>query len=268
MPTRSELLEAHTELTCTLRASEQWEPSYKKAPKQLKRLIRLEAELQTSVNEYFVGLRDRVHGLINWQQVELKPLQASQVPALSDELWDNERQLLYLATSALLVELTAIGIEAGELVYSIPLGIGPLDEAVITAAGTQTAALVKQVTKTTRSLIQTAIKQSILEGDDLTRTIERIQKLVANPVRAEMIAQTESVTAYQSGLEHFASESGAESSTWDALSGACQLCAPLDGETLPIGDMFVLGNGTTVSYPPGHPRCRCGRILNYPPANH
>jgi len=263
MQTRHELLEAHTELTCAIRASEDWESSYKQAPKQLSKLIRKEAELQSAVNEYLLGLRDRVPQFVNWQEVELKPLQASQVPALSDQLWQNERQLLYAATSALLVELTAIGIEAGELIYSIPLGIGPLDQAVITAAGTQTAQLVKSVTKTTRGLIQTAIKQAILEGDDLTRTVERIQKLVANPVRAELIAQTESVTAYQSGLEHFASESGAVSSTWDALSGACQLCAPLDGMTLPIGEMFVLGNGATVSYPPGHPRCRCGRILNY-----
>lgn len=263
MPTRSELLEAHTELTCTIRASEEWEPSYKRAPKQLKALIQKEAELQASVAGYLLGLRDRVPALVNWSEVELKPLQASQVPPLSDELWATERQLLQLATAVYLTELTSIGIEAGEIIYSIPLGIGPLDQAVIDAAGKQTARLVKQVTKTTRGLIQTAIKQAILEGDDVFRTIARIQKLVANPVRAEMIAQTESVTAYQSGLEHFAAESGAVSSTWDALSGACQLCAPLDGKTAKLGESFVLGNGVAVPYPPGHPRCRCGRILNY-----
>lgn len=147
----------------------------------------------------------------------------------------------------------ATGATAGEVIYSIPLGIGPLDEAVINAAGTQTATLVKRVTMTTRKLIQTSIKQSILQGDNILKIVERIQTLVANPVRAEMIAQTESVTAYQSGLDHFARESGAESSAWDALSGACQLCAPLDGVTVKIGEQFILGNGASVSYPPGHP---------------
>jgi hypothetical protein len=35
------------------------------------------------------------------------------------------------------------------------------------------------------------------------------------------------------------------------------------GKTVKIGEMFVLGNGQQIPRPPGHPRCRCGRILNY-----
>ena len=264
MTTRKQLLEAHADLTATILASEEWEPSYHRAPKQLKRLIQTEAELQASLTDYLAGLSTRVEGLVVWSEVQLHPITASTTPPLSDERWKAERALLNAAVSGYLLELVTIGAEAGEVIYAIPLGLGPLDEAVMKAAGQQTARLVKDVTKTTRKLISSAIEQSIAQGEDIAATLERIQSIVANPVRAELIARTESVFAYQGGLETFAAESGAKSSTWDALSGACQLCAPLDGKTVKIGEAFVLGNGATVIHPPGHPRCRCGRILNYP----
>lgn len=260
---RSKLLETYAHVTQTLRASEEWEPSYSAAPEHLKRLIREEAKLQRSVNEYLLDLRDRVPGFLNWDEVKLAPIQAAAVPPLDDQVFKAEQALFNAAVAGYLLEMTAIGAQAGEFVYAIPLGIGPLDQAVLSSAATQTAKLVKSVTDTTRKYIQTAVQQSIAQGEDSFALINRIQQLVASPVRAEMIAQTESVTAYQSGLDVFGVQSGAKSSTWDALSGACQLCAPLDGKTAKLGESFVLGNGTAVLYPPGHPRCRCGRILNY-----
>lgn len=264
MTTRASLLDAHAHLTSCIRASEEWEPSYKRAPKQLKKLIEQEALLQASVNEYLIGLKDRAFNLVNWQEVELKPIMASVVPPLTDDLWKQEQALLSAAVALYLAEMVAIGAQAGELIYSIPLGIGPLDQAVLDAATEQTAKLVKNVATTTRKLIQTAVNQSIAQGEDLMKTVSRIQRFIANPRRAELIARTESVVSYQSGLTTFAHESGAESSTWDALSGACQLCAPLNGVTVETGKPFYLPNGGEAFMPPSHPGCRCNRTLNYP----
>lgn len=260
---QTRLLSAHAELTAAIRASETWEKSYSDSPATFKRLLREEARLQASANEYLLGLSDRVPFIVNWNEARLKPLAASAVPPDGDEIWRAELAYMTALVGPHLLELLVIGGNAGEFLYTRPIGINPLYDAIIKAADSQTATLVSQVTETTRQRIRTAIKQSIAAGEDVTASIERIRKLVANPVRAEMIAQTESVNAYQAGLDIFGDETGVKSWTWDALSGACQLCAPLDGVTKKVGQLFTLGNGKQVARPAAHTRCRCGRIANY-----
>lgn len=264
MRTTTELLSAHVDLTAGIRAAEEWEPSYKASPKTFRRMVREEAELQARALQYLLGLSERAPALVNWSEVKFKPLQASAVPPESDEVFELERVLLAAMLSKHILELVVIGAQAGEDIYSRPIGLNTLSEAVLDAADRHTAFMVRQITSSTRRMIQRAIKQSIAEGEDAAAMTERIRAYIASPVRAEMIAQTESVTAYQRGLDTFARQSGAESSTWDALSGACGLCAPLHGVTKPIGEYFTLGNGEQKLMPPGHVRCRCGRFLNYP----
>lgn len=264
MPTRAQLLEAHTHLTAAIRSAETWEKSYTDSPTTFRRLVRQEAALQASANEYLLGLRDRVMNMVNWSKVDLKPIQASAVPPESDDAWAAERALLAAALADYIHELMVIGANAGEELYSIPLGFTTLDEAILQAADRYTAELVKDITTTTRRFIQQSIKQSILQGEDVTKTIERIRNRVSNPVRAEMIARTESVNAYSRGLIHFGRQSGAESKTWECKLNACPVCIPLDGKTIPLDDLFTLGNGRQVSEPTGHVFCRCGIYLNYP----
>lgn len=158
-----------------------------------------------------------------------------------------------------LTMLTVTGAHFGELEYGIAIEATPLTDWILTAAREHTAGLVTQVTDTNRKLIQEAIKQGIARGEDRDAMVARIRKVISNPVRAEMIAQTESVNAYQSGLLNFAQETGANTKTWEALAGACKVCAPLDGETVAIDDQFSNG----IDAPSAHPRCRCGVIYNY-----
>lgn len=89
--------------------------------------------------------------------------------------------------------------------------------------------------------------------------VARIRKVISSPVRAEMIAQTEAVNAYQSGLLNFGIETAAKTKTWEALAGASKICALIDGETVAIGEQFSNG----VDAPSAHPRCRCGVIYIY-----
>lgn len=262
MTSRSQLLEAHAHLTAAIRAGEPWEISYTDSPATFKRLVQEEARLQASATDYLLGLAERAVSLVNWSEAKLQPIMASAVPPESDDVWKAERTLLAAALSAHVLELTVIGANAGEYLYSRPLNITSLDEFILNAADKYTAELVSDVTATTRRYVQKAIKRSIAQGEDVTAAIERIRKRIANPVRAELIAQTESVTAYQTGLDHFGLETGALSSTWDSLLGACVLCGHVHGTTVKIGHFFTLPNGKQVKYPPGHGRCRCGRTLN------
>lgn len=263
MTRQHRLLDAHAVLTAAIRASETWEKSYTDSPATFKRLVRQEAALQASANAYLLGLAERAPGFVNWSEVELKPLMASAVPPASDEVWKAELAYLTAMLGDHMTELFTIGANAGEYLYDRPLGITSLDEAILKSAQTLTAEKVSQINDSTRRKMQLAIKQSIKNGEDATAAIARIQRLVANPVRAEMIAQTESVNAYQGGLDTFGEQSGVKSWTWDALSGACLLCAPLDGKTNKVGVPFMLPNGSEVYRPAAHTRCRCGRIANY-----
>jgi len=121
------------------------------------------------------------------------------------------------------------------------------------------AELVSGVSDTNRKLIREAIKSSLARVENLQDAAERIKKVINNPVRAEMIAQTESVNAYQTGMKNFAVETGAKRKTWEALTGACKVCSPLDGETVDVDKMVSNGK----DQPSAHPRCRCGLIYEY-----
>lgn len=260
MPTRTGLLDAHAKLTVAVRASESWAPGYLKTPAAFHRLLDQEAQLHASVLDYLTGLAQRVPRLVNWTDTGLT---AAAIDPQDSAVWEAERAAFAAAVSSYLAAIYVIGANAGEIAYNRPLGITTLDEAILYAADHHTADLVSQVTKTTRRLIQRAIKRSVTNGENVDQTIDRIRKLIASPIRAEMIAQTESVNAYQGGLDVFGEKSAVKSWTWECLPGACELCAPLDGVTKKVGEEFTLGNGDTVSRPPSHVRCRCGRIANY-----
>lgn len=259
---RPALLEARAELGQGIRASEEWTPSYKRHPETFKALLRYEAQLDGQVAEYLAGLAERAPRYVDWDLVpEPVQLQAASTPlANKDEaVWAGEALDLTKAIIDALTLLTVTGAQFGELEYGIDLGVTPLTDWILTAAREHTAGLVTQVTDTNRKLIQEAIKQGIARGEDRDAIVARIRKVINNPVRAEMIAQTESVNAYQSGLMNFGIETGAKRKTYEALAGACKICAPLDGETVDIDKEFSNG----VDHPPSHPRCRCNSYLEY-----
>jgi hypothetical protein len=262
---RTKLLEARHYIHIGVRASEEWQPSYKRNRSTFRALLGHEAELENAVSEYLYEASERAPQYVDWSQMPAAVrATAGPVDNNDSEAWRIEAALLADAVTDSIIELVATGAHAGELTYGIETGVSTLSEEVLKAAREQVATLVSQVTDTTRNLIRESVAQSIDRGEDVTKAIERLKKVVNNPVRAELIARTESVNSYQTGLANFARQTGAISKTWECLVGACALCRPLDGVTIPIDDKFVLANGREVDRPSGHVRCRCGTIWNYP----
>lgn len=165
-----------------------------------------------------------------------EPVKAASTPLANkdDAVWAGESVDLTKAVIDALTMRTVTGAQFGEIEYGITLGVTELTDWILTAAREHTAGLVTHMTDTNRKLIQEAIKKGIARGEDRDVMAASIRKVINNPVRAEMIAQTESVNAYQSGLLNFGIETGAKTKTVEALAGACQICAPLDGETVDI----------------------------------
>lgn len=269
MATRLELLEARTQLKAAIVAAEDWQQSYRADPTTFALLTYLEAQLETNVAEYLHRLAQRAPTYVDWSRLP-QPLMADAGPVANnnDPLWAQEEKLLTAAVLAVITDLIATGAVAGENLYGIPLGLGNLtharlDVAIQEAARKHIAQLVRGVTETTRKQIRESVAQSIALGEDVNAATERLMQVIDNPIRAELIAQTEPVNAYQTGLKHYAMATGAKSKEWDGLLGACQLCAPQIGRTIGIDEVFVLTDGKEVDRPAAHPRCRCGLIYNY-----
>ncbi|MEV0360088.1 phage minor head protein [Nocardia sp. NPDC050697] len=259
LDSRTKLRSAHRALTEGIRASEDWHDEYRRDKETFKRLLRLEARLELDVADYLRDFSLRAPAYVDWTHYGAlvaagSPLFNKDAAAWADERLDFERAVIDAITS-----LIALGGNAAELKYGINLGFTPLSQSVLEAARTQVARLVAGVTETSRDMIRTAIGQSIDLGESSDLAITRVQAVINNPVRAEMIAQTESVNAYQQGIYNFATETQAKTKTWDTISGACAVCAPLHGQTVDRDDTFSNG----IKFPSAHPRCRCSVIYNY-----
>lgn len=259
---RAKLLELRSALAAAARASEPWEESYKQDRPTFRRLVAQEQLLESGLYEHYWQLAQvRLSKFINWPEVFPK-LSADTVVSKSDAAMDEEQQLLIQVILPHIEELMQIGADAAGARTGFPSDLPDLHTLILDNAHTNTAELVKDVSNTTRNLIKKSIQSSIDRGETLQQMTERLKETVANPVRSKMIAQTETVNAYQSGLYEFAQSSGAKEKEWEAKAGACQICQPLDGQVKPLDGVFETSIGP-VQRPAVHPRCRCGLIYNY-----
>lgn len=267
-PSRAELIALHEELHVHIRATEEWNETYKKSPKAFADLLLLEAQLETAVAEYLHAAAGRAPGYVDWSRLP-DPVEASvnadagPVENNDSQVWLDEEKLLTAAVLQIITDLIAAGGQGAEELYGIPVGYTNLNEAIMEAARKHVAQFVRGATETTRKLIRESVARSIAMGEDAHASTLRLMNVIDNPIRAELIAQTEPVNAYQRGYYMYAKETGAKSKEWDGLAGACSICTPLIGTTIPIDDKFILANGKEVDHPAGHPRCRCSLIYNY-----
>ncbi|MDQ0923329.1 hypothetical protein QF038_001837 [Pseudarthrobacter sp. W1I19] len=260
----SELLDAREELGRVIRASEEWENTYRKNPAIFERLLRAERRLERHTLVYLRGLAERAPALVRWQYVPLHI--ASEDPLVDDS--DRVREIEATIFIALVLQdigdLYAVGMDAAFEIYETPVSIDRLTELRLDAARDHVGRLIKDITDTNLRLIRKSIETSIAMGESVSDSVNRVQRIIRNHVRAEMIARTETVNAYQSGLMVFGYETGAESKTWLAKqAGACRICAPLHGVTVPLDQAFQTLIGPKLR-PTAHPRCRCDMRLNYP----
>ena len=274
MNDRLQLRSAHVELTAGIRASEEWHPSYRETPRAFRALVKAEAELQSDAAEYLYELAYRAPNYVDWTEyqrelfkqpsVNAAAIYADAVASASDVVWKGEALDLQKAIIEAINIIMAIGVDAAIERYGLPLYVDSIQDFVAVAAEKHVAQLVSGVTETTRDKIRLAIKQSLSRGETTSQAIERLQTIINNPVRAEMIAQTESVNSWSMGQYNYATETGAKKKVWESLAGACtKKCGPTNGQKRKLDELFTLADGTQVMYPAGHTRCRCGSYYEY-----
>ncbi|WP_440220918.1 phage minor head protein [Dietzia sp. MNB45] len=268
---RAALLESRRLVLAAAKAGEPWHSSYKRNKALFRRLTEAEAALETSAAEYLYNLSRRAPAYVDWsvyagelaKQPKLQAGIKAAADPVSSEPWEAEAFEFQRAVIDAITIVATIGAEAAYERYGLPLTVSDYGDLVSDAARNHVATLVSGVTETSRDQIRRALRDSLARGESSDLAMERIMKTINNPVRAEMIAQTESVNAYTMGTLAYAEETGAKKKTWEALVDACDVCAPLDGKTIKLSEKFKLNDGTEVDGPTSHVRCRCGVYVEY-----
>lgn len=273
-------------LSAKVRHSEDWSTEYKKDPKTHAKLIVTESRLRIDLTKFFATMASQIAHSVNWQayvmQVPRQHLAQDQTPDFNvDVIVQNVPVEQYDGTFIKVVfetlaTMTGVGATAGETIYGVPLGIQSTDTIIQQLTTEHVASLVGKkvnpdgsivdnpnaeytIDTKTRNDIAQSIKTSLNLGETVQDATDRLTKTIANPARAKIIAQTESVNAYQSGLMEFGKQSGAVGKEWQDV-GAVDVCATNTADGMIPFDAEFSGG---VTQPTQHVNCRCGLRLVY-----
>lgn len=113
--------------------------------------------------------------------------------------------------------------------------------------------LIRGIDKTTLADVQRIIAQWLESGGTLDELTRQLTPIFNDPARAELIAQTESSNAYNSGAIQRWQDAGVEKMKFRTVQDAhvCPTCRPLAGKIGTIED------GWDGLFIPIHPGCRC-----------
>lgn len=120
----------------------------------------------------------------------------------------------------------------------------------------------KELSNTTLRDIGNAIGEAIELGLSAKQAATLINRSIANPARALVIAITESNRAISAATVARYQEAGLQEMEWTTFD-PCDICAGNDGAVVPIGGSFPSGH----TQPPAHPHCRCALLPVIPDFN-
>ena len=159
------------------------------------------------------------------------------------------------------------------LAMGLGFDVGLVNEAAIEWAKRHAAEQVTKIDATTRKAIQKHVVEW-LESGDVVDELTRVLEPTFGPARAEMIAVTETTNALAGGAVEAGKDINrqfgvevVEGKRWDVSRDeyVCPLCAPLDGQVVPLDGEFVVPSGPFEGRkfvaPAGHVRCRCSSSL-------
>lgn len=248
-------------LGMVISAAEKWTSSYTKAPQSHAKILKVEAKMGRIMRKHFRGLaKERIGKYINWLEYHNQLIKAYDVKVIFDKkgFIDEEDSILFEAFYDVYLDGMDAGISGAQELSGHDIGMTSSNDAVLKAAREQTAQLVTQIDGTTRDRISQSIETSIRMGESTQEAAARLEGLVNDSYRAEMIARTEAVSSYTQGTLSFARESNAATKVWQALDPSDEEC-DIDGEEVGVDEEFSNGEDG----PPVHPNCRCGIQLTY-----
>lgn len=251
------------QLDIVIAAAEDWSPQYSKSPKSHADIIKLEAQISRLMRGYFRGLaKDRLSKYVNWTNYHNEQIKAYDIKVIFDtDMFDTaeESELLTIVHDPI-QKGQGIGAAAAQEIYKRNLGMTDSHEAILKSAREESSRLVTQINEVTRARIQQSITTSLSLGEKQKDASSRLDKIVNDSRRADVIARTEAVNSYSKGTMTFGKTAGATGKVWQDV-GATDECADNSAEgQIDIDDTFPSGDDS----PAAHPNCRCGLQLIFP----
>lgn len=137
--------------------------------------------------------------------------------------------------------------------HAVSGSLGPADWRAIDAIKVRNLTALKKITNEMNGQIVREVTDGMLEGEHPRVIAKRIADRVdaIGITRAQTMAQTEVITAFNRGAEIRYQQYGYTHWEWLAAldERTCDVCGPLDGK--------VFDFGSSQPIPPIHPRCRC-----------
>ncbi len=237
---------------------EKFHPDYKRNKKLFKKLIRETVKFKRDIRKFFLAQFSRLDYLARFPYVLADESSDFEQAYLSNVQWDQEDQTLTAVLEVNLASFFEIGAKATELQLQTDLNIGPTHTEEAKFLRKYSVELAGEINQTTKKRVTQQIRTSIEVGETRQQLTARIDKVLNNPKRAEMIAQTESIRAYAEGrlavgkrlkipykqLQSFQVDRG-------------EICGRVSGEVVPLEQPFSNG----LHSPPFHPRCFVGDVL-------
>lgn len=182
------------------------------------------------------------------------------------DLWQQEQIRIGTSISPALQSIFLAS--AAQLLEAQPVGV---DWAVINDRGTAWAGdysfeLVRNLNETTRTTLQREVSRAMDQGLSIGDIRSRLAPTFG-PVRAELIATTETTRAATEGQREFIAQLetlGVRTiASWLTAQDerVCPICMPLDGIVRENG-VYRHPDGGVFGGPPAHPRCRCAEIFD------
>jgi len=273
------------QLDNAIRAAEKWSPQYSKDPEGHAKIIKVETKLDRDIRAYFRGLSERAINYVDWfaYDKKLREVRATDdfdiIVNISDTVAGQEDGIFITAIFDTVATGVSVGAQAGELIYTKPLGLSQTSAEVQRAARELVAELVgRQLDKNgnivdnprskyrisdkTRNDIRESLRTSISLGENHLDATARMQKTIKNPKRAATIARTEAVNSYQTGLMVMGDSSGAVGKEWLTVNNDDVCGTYANVGVVDLG--YVYNPVTKIKHPAAHPNCRCSLRLIYP----
>lgn len=158
--------------------------------------------------------------------------------------------------------VAAAGNALAGLVADVAVGVdwGLVNGAAVRWAREHALGVARDITDTSRDFVRQELAAWAESGAPLDELTGRLAPLFG-PVRAEMIAVTETTRAFAEGNVITWRESGVvDGLRWMTAQDelVCPICEPLAGREAPLdGDGFSTEAGLGIPAPPAHVNCRC-----------
>lgn len=191
-----------------------------------------------------------------WRRAESKKPSFEEMENAIKKAWEEEPKdfyMKYIQQAYTLAEKRARGVIKQVLqddisVRSQDIGIERRD--IYEDLLEQSLLRITDMEETTLGEIRKVLSEGFEEGDNWKNAWKKIQKIIKDPVRAEMIAITELAWAYNRSTQRVYKEAGAKEMVWHASIDikTCDRCRARHGRVYSI---------ESAHENPLHPRCRC-----------